>query len=286
MAPLSQPLDSGRLIQAQGTPLAELPVDELRALYRECGFLLFRGFNAATDEFYQFGRRFMDRMRTTPEAERRQHPIHRGLQTVNNGLHPLNFHADFGQLPNRPDVICLWCQVPPLSGGQTYVCDGVALWKALKEETRARFKAQRIRQISLLDHKLWTTSAGTEEFEAVKKGMEKDEGVTCTLLPNNAMSVEWKTWAQFKPRFSNEVTLASNLFPFVYNGLITLWEDGTPLDLELHTELHARVAALSSTVEWKAGDFVIVDNTRYLHARAAQDAQRKVFSLQGYLSED
>lgn len=286
MALNPEPLGNGCVIHAQGTPLPELSIAELRRLYRECGFLAFRGFKTTVEEFYLFGRRFMERVRTTPEAERRQHPIHRGLQTVNSGLHALNFHADFGQLPNRPEVISLYCQVPPMSAGQTYVTDGIALWKALSDETRRRFSTQRICQVSLLDHKLWTTSAGTDDFAAVKASMEKEEGVTCTLLPFNAMSVEWRTWAAFKPKFSDELTLCSNLFPFVYNGLMSLWEDGKPVEPAIIEELYTRAASLATTIEWNAGDFAVIDNTRYLHARAAQDAQRKVFSLQGYLNFD
>jgi alpha-ketoglutarate-dependent taurine dioxygenase len=274
---------AGLRIHAAGRDLRDLPVDEVRALHRAHGFLHFTGFGATAEQFHALARRFMDRVRTTPEAERRQHPLHRGLQTVNSGMHALNFHADFGQLPDRPDVIALWCQAPALSGGETYVCDGVALWKALSEETRARFSSTRIRQVSLVDRRLWAQSAGGDDFDAVKRAMEAHEGVACTLLDGGAMSIEWRTWAAFRPRFSDDLAFCSNVFPFVYTGLVSLWDDGRPLEPGIHAELRTRAGEVAIGVAWQAGDFAIVDNTRWLHARAAQDAHRKVFTMLGYI---
>ncbi|MBI5496400.1 MAG: TauD/TfdA family dioxygenase [Deltaproteobacteria bacterium] len=273
----------GRLFQADGRALVGLPVKELRALFREHGFLAFRGWNASISDFYQFGKRFMDRLRTTPEAERPQHPIHRGMQTVSQGDHAMNFHADFGQLPDRPEAIAFYCQVAPESEGETFVCDGIQLWESLDEATRRLFEQRRITQCSSVDWRLWTSSAGTTDFDVVRAFMEEREGVQVSPGPLGALQVRWTTWAAARPKFSDRTALASNVFPGVYNGLTTTWEDGTPLDAALVQHLETRARALSTVIRWAAGDFAVVDNTRYVHARAAQDARRKLYTLQGFM---
>lgn len=271
----------GVCVPGNGGTLDALDVEELRALFERHGFVLFQGFNASLEDFFRFGKRFMHHIRVTPEAQRRPHPIHRGVQTVTSGLHAMNFHADFGQLPNRPDIISFYCQVPAQTGGETFVVDGIRLWDALEPATRAAFLAQRIRQQSVLDRALWTTLTGTQDFDAVKTALEQSPGVTCTLLEGDRMFLEWVTPAAFAPRFSSQMCVASNLFPFVYNGLTTVWEDGSPLDVAILVELQTKATALCTTLAWQARDFAMLDNTRYLHARAQQDPHRKVYTLQG-----
>jgi len=58
------------------------------------------------------------------------------VATVNKGRDAMPLHRESSFLPTQPDVVTLFCQHAPARGGQTTVCDGVALLAALPERTR------------------------------------------------------------------------------------------------------------------------------------------------------
>jgi hypothetical protein len=59
-----------------------------------------------------------------------------------------------------------------------------------------------------------------------------------------------------------------------------LWEDGTPIEEEVLAALQRAASESMLAVNWKAGDFVVVDNNRMLHGRnASTDPLRDIVVL-------
>jgi alpha-ketoglutarate-dependent taurine dioxygenase len=265
--------------------LADLPVPVFKELYRQCGVLAFRGFDANKTAFMNFARLFMKRIRTTPELLRRKDKLHPGLQTALIGTDGLNFHADFAQVPDRTHVICFYCAVPSRTGGDTLVTDGELLYRALSPVTQELLRTRRIRHSTTLNRANWSAFSNTQDPQTVISRSAEVPDLLCIYNDtDDSITTLWTTCAVTPSIFGKDPCLCTNIFPGVYNGLVTTWEDGEPLSPQLLGELGQKARDLSQRLTWnRAGDFAIVDNTRCVHARTPFDGVRQLFTLQGYV---
>jgi len=246
--------------------------------------LLFRGFKADKGQFMGFARLFMKRVKTTPEIARQRDRLHPGLQTALLGTEGLNFHADFSQVPERTHVICFYCLVPAKSGGETLLTDGEQLFLGLVPETQKHFLTRRIRHESTLNRYNWSAFAGTQDAAEVVARAATVPDLTSVHNADDSITTTWVTSAVTPSVFREAPALCTNIFPGVYNGLVTTWEDGEAIAPAIIEEIQQVARKLSNTMVWDAaGDFAILDNTRYVHARTRTDGIRQLFTLQGYV---
>ncbi|MEW5847711.1 MAG: TauD/TfdA family dioxygenase [Myxococcota bacterium] len=275
----------GVVVTSQGAKVRELPIRPFKELLQERGALVFRGFDASKSDFVGFARLFMKQVKTTPEVRRRRDKLHPGLQTALLGNEGLNFHADFAQVPQRTHIISFYCAVPAQWGGETLVTDGEELLRALSPSTREALRTRRIRHSTTLDRANWSAFSGTQDATEIVRQAREVPGLECVHNPDDTLTTHWVTSAVTPSVLRSEPCLCTNIFPGVYNGLVTTWEDGSPIPREITDEIQQKAAELSARIVWnRAGDFAIVDNTRYVHARTQQDGIRVIFTMQGYVT--
>lgn len=83
-------------------------------------------------------------------------------------------HTERYYLAKRPELLFFHCQQPPLSGGETLLCDGVALWAAFPEAVRRRFEASDIVYVRQLSGPVWRDLFRTDspaEVQAICRGL-------------------------------------------------------------------------------------------------------------------
>ena len=241
------------------------------------------GLRCAAAGFLQFINQFSDELVTLNSAERVRHGEVREIQSVTPGAFKLTFHTEFGHVPGRPDFLSFWCEVPATSGGQTLLVDGVALWNALSEPTRDLFLSQRIRYVMAVPKPWWTARLQSDKIEDVARAVDGIPDFDFELRPDGTLMLTWRTSAAFRPNFSSELCFASNVFPYVVPGLTLTFEDGSRIPEAVTDELTRLAESLAAEIEWKAGEVVFVDNTRWLHGRRAVEGPRRMHVLQGYL---
>jgi len=109
-------------------------------LFKQHGAVLFRGFlltpdslDALTSEYCSGFVKNITRGRIAISGDGR-------TQSVNVTPKAFPLHPEMSQTPWRPDVAWFACAYPPEQGGETTLCDGIALADHLPDKTREHLK--------------------------------------------------------------------------------------------------------------------------------------------------
>lgn len=278
-------------IEAEGErTIDELALDEVIALYKAHGALLLRGFAADLDAFARFTRRLC------PTAVKNESPgrvaidTSGTIQSVNLGGDAFPLHPELSREPWKPDTAFFICMQPPAQGGETTVCDGVALAAALPPEVQRGLSGRRLVYAmptwpELLQFWLGTPSPSDALLAAPP--------VTCPYefrrMADGSIARLFSRPALHKPMFSVAPAFGNFLlFARFYNGRgdFPLLDDYTPVPEDWLQAIKVCGDQLSHPVAWQTGDVVMLDNTRFMHGRRPIDdpAERHIITYFGYLA--
>lgn len=289
-------------LPSSGTPLvtieaaAERTIEDLvpgdvLGLYQQYGALLLRGFAADLDAFARFTRRLC------PTAVKNESPgrVTIGsagtIQSVNLGADAFPLHPELSREPWKPDTAFFICMQPPAHGGETTVCDGVALAAALPDEVRRGLSGRRLvypmpTWPGLLEY--WLGTAAPDD--ALLAAPPPTCPYSFRRMADGSIARLFSRPALHKPMFSDAPAFGNFLlFARFYNGRsdFPLLDDFTPVPEEWLQEIKACGDRLSYPVAWREGDVVMLDNTRFMHGRMTIDdpAERHIITYFGYLAD-
>jgi alpha-ketoglutarate-dependent taurine dioxygenase len=287
-----QPLGAhgGHLIEASnGARLDQLDRGRVIELFTSEGIILLRGFEPRGDEeFHRFGRRFTDRFLVDPTPDRVSQTVAAEVQTVTLGTDALNFHYEYGATPFRPDIIWLYCDRPADKGGETIVCDGIRVWRKLREHTQEIFSTRRILYQLAIEEPGWRGFFHIQEkslaARRILRGyLDPVEGLEYDLTMSGELRTRYRALAVGPTKYSAERSFIGNILPGVYKGFLPLFEDGSELPEELVREVDRTAARSGVVLDWRPGDVAMIDNTRWMHARRTfSDPRRRILSLCAY----
>lgn len=258
-------------------------------LYKKHGAVLFRGFSLDLPRFNAFTSQFCSAFAFNESGGRQTVSRDGRTRTVNIGADPFPLHSELSREPWKPDIAWFACSTPPVNGGETIVCDGVAIVAALSEETRQLLADNR------LEHKIpanpreceyWlgTRDPGTEALQqlGVKTPFEWS-------VNNSQYYRTFYTPVLHKPFFTDELAFANFLlFARYYHNIRTFptFDNEVEIPDDICEELKQVSDALTVPVKWQANDLLMLDNTRFMHGRnAVQDINHRVILTQfGYAS--
>jgi alpha-ketoglutarate-dependent taurine dioxygenase len=277
------------VIEASGerSPL-DLDRDALIALFKTHGALLVRGFGASLDHFGTFAKQFC-RTAVVNDSPGRQ-PIDDGnnIHTVDGGTAAFNLHAELAREPWKPDAAFFGCFSPPSTGGLTTICDGTALVSALPTSVRDGLANRRLLHIqrtwpALLDFWLGTP----EPTDALLAAPPADCPYAFRRTPNGIVRL-FSRPAFHTPLFTERPAFGSFLLFARFNNNrpdFPVLDDGRPVPEDWLQTLKATGDALSTAIDWRAGDILMLDNSRFMHGRTAIiDAQERLIATYfGYL---
>jgi alpha-ketoglutarate-dependent taurine dioxygenase len=268
--------------------LAALDTDAIVALYKDHGALLFRGFGADMDAFRPFARRFCPTSVMNESPGRQPIDEAANIHTVDGGVRAFNLHPELSREPWKPDAAFFACLSAPTRGGQTTICDGVALVRELPAAVRDGFAGRRLLYVkptwpSLLEYWLGTPAPSDAElalppphcpYQFRRIG---DEIVRWFSRP-----------ALHKPMFADAPAFGNFLLFARFNhGRVDfpLLDDGRAVPEPWLQAVKAVGDRLQVPIDWQRGDVLMLDNTRFMHGRTAilDPGERLIATFFGYV---
>lgn len=260
----------------------------LEAEFRQHGALLLRGLEIDVESF----RRFSDRLCTASVLnESRNRALidpASNIQSVNLGTNPFPLHPELSREPWRPDVCLFACFEAPTRGGETTVCDGVEIVRRLPPAMVQEMLRHRLLYCQRATPEALEYWLGTRTPDAQQLASPRPE------CPYNFTDVSGRIMRCFsrpllhKPMF-HEGPAFGNFLLFARLALrvphFPVLESGKLVPTEWIDAVRQAAAPITYAVQWRQGDILIVDNSRFMHGRNQifDPRERKIASYFGYL---
>jgi hypothetical protein len=278
-----------KTIAADGrrTPL-DIPEDEFIAAYKAHGALLMRGFSLDLDVFAALTQRYCSGsvFNESPGRETLEH--RRNIQTVNLGTEAFPLHPELSREPWKPDVCFFWCMSPPANGGETTFCDGVEIVRNLPREAYDALRQRRLRYTLPASPAVLQFWLGTPDpSEALLARPPGDTPYQFSRV-NGRIMRSFTRPALHKPMFTDELAFGNFLlFGRYLNGVrnFPTFENGELVSDALLAQVKAASDPITTAVDWREGDVLVLDNTRFMHGRRAitDVAERRIATHFGFL---
>ncbi|VWX46968.1 TauD/TfdA family dioxygenase [Novosphingobium sp. 9U] len=262
--------------------------DEVVALYKAHGALLLRGFATDVEAFGRFARQFCPTSVINESPGRRVLDAERNVLTVDGGAGAFNFHPELSREPWKPDAAFFGCLSAPRAGGATTICDGVELVRALPTEVRQGLEGRRLLYIKptwpgLLEFWLGTPTPTDAQLLSPPENcpyfFRKLHGEIVRIFTRPAL--HW-------PMFSDQPAFGNFLLFARFNNRrpdFPLLDDGRPVPEPWLQAIRATAERVGVAVDWRKGDLLMLDNTRFMHGRTAitDPGERLIATFFGYV---
>ena len=278
------------LVEASGgESLRDLDPALIEALYRKHGALLLRGFGADVAQFQAFARKFCSTAVVNESPGRAAIDPANRIYGVNGGTQPFALHPELSREPWKPDLAMFCCLSPPSAGGQTTLCDGIALVRALPAEVREALAPRRL---------VYANRTSPQQLQYWLGNAEPDDALLCAppatspyhfeRLRNGQIIRHFSRPLLHKPMFADGPAFGNFLlFARFTNGRddFPLLDDWSRVPEDWLQATRAAGEAVQCAVTWAAGDVLMLDNTRFMHGRTAilDAAERRIATFFGYL---
>ena len=261
----------GDLIESDAAPeLSALDRDAIIERFKRRAALLFRGFTVSNASLRSFTDRFSAATLPALHAglNRDRVPGEDRTMTVDLGSNLVGYHREMGYSPARPDLLWFHCLAPAVQGGETLLCDGVGMLQKMESSLVARFRDKRIKYVFRgADAALWSLFVGepVDRDQALRR-LERVPGVHAAPGSNGALDLEYVTSAIQPTRYAGVEAFVNSII--IFGSEVVTFEDGEPIDRDLRMEIAALASDCSADIRWRAGDVLLVDNSRLMHGRA------------------
>jgi alpha-ketoglutarate-dependent taurine dioxygenase len=282
------------------------------------GAVLLRGFNAIdsaerfSDALEAIAPHLMDYVGGSAPRE----VVFRRVTTASGlpGTYSLALHQEMAYQASRPDVLALFCDVPPDEGGETPIADARVVTSRLDAGVRDRFAKKGIGVRRALPSpaegaanrvpRPWSHVFGTEDRDEVER-IAQEKQWTVEWRPNGSMLLFQQVLPAFKthPRTGEHVW--ANQVHYHMPGCMIQWavrdgredeaaqfrkrlaEEPETLDHAFHDD-GSRVAgedaehvwdilaASEIPVRWQRTDVMLVDNVIAMHGRRRYRGNRRI----------
>lgn len=274
--------------QAGETPM-DIPQGSFIEAYKKYGALLLRGFSVGMDGFRALTERYCASSVFNESPDRGVLDDERNIQTVNFGVDAFPLHPELSREPWKPDICFFWCINPPSQAGQTTICDGVEIVRAMPPEIFEALKRRRLVYTQRMAPEVcayWLGSATPDD--AALQNPRPGCPYTFTRV-NGGVVRSFSRPALHKPMFSDDLAFGNFiLFARYYLGLpnFPTFDGGERISDDLVTVIKDISTPLTVGVDWRAEDIIILDNTRFMHGRNAitNMEERTIASYFGYLN--
>ncbi|HYD26043.1 MAG TPA: TauD/TfdA family dioxygenase [Croceibacterium sp.] len=275
------------VIDGHGAPLAGADAAAVRAALEADGALLLRGFATTLEGFSALGSALCTTSLFNESPNRELLGEGGSVQSVNLGADPFPLHPELAREPWRPDLAMFACLDAPGVGGQTNICDGIAIADNLPDALRAELAGKRLFYIrpaspELLEYWLGTGEPSDALLAAPPPScpywFRRAQG---RILRGFTRPVLEPTLFQGRPAFANFLLFARDYLGIDHVPLL----EGKPFTEDMVDAIRAVARRLTYSHRWRDGDVLLLDNSRFMHGRKAiADApKRRIATYFGYL---
>ena len=279
------------VIEAAGErAIADLDPALIVELYKAHGALLFRSFGIDTPQFGRFVKQFCATAVVNESPGRAAVDATANIHTVDGGTGAFSLHPELSREPWKPDVAFFACLSAPSRGGQTTICDGVALVRALPKELRRLMERRRLLYIkptwpTLLDYWLGTPTPSDGQLASPPPECP----YFFRRFPDTGIVRVFTRPMLHKPMFIDAPAFGNFLLFARFNHGRPdhpVLDDGNPVPEVWLQAIKAIGDELSVPIDWRPGDVLMLDNTRFLHGRTAiiDPGERLILTYFGYLA--
>jgi alpha-ketoglutarate-dependent taurine dioxygenase len=271
--------------------MSDINQDQLAGLYQQYGAILLSGFTMNLDYFNALTERFCRGSVTNESGGREVVDVESNVQTVNLGSDWFPLHPEISREPWKPDICLFGCVQPPSVGGETILCDGVEVVKHLPKELTERLLSERLLyQVPTTPEELKYWLGTTEPNDQLLLNPPKHCPFKFQRVRQaNVITREFTAPFLHTPMYSKAPAFGNFLlFSWYYinqRSYPVMASTGQGVDEEIMATIKEVSDKLTVAVPWRAGDVLILDNTRFMHGRnAIQNAkERLILSYFGYL---
>jgi Taurine catabolism dioxygenase TauD, TfdA family len=274
--------------------LAEWDLVPILDHLRMHGMVMVRDRHATSRGFIDWTSVLMDALPQSAVAAKERDSVSPAyhVATVNKGVDPVPLHREASFVPTQPDLLAFYCEQPPDSGGQTILCDGVALLQALPGDVQRFVVSHSLDWMLQIPGERWRVAFGCDTPQDAARRIDELMARAPTATYQYQFDGDWlvgtyrcplvlPTFWGGQPAFCNSVLgyYFRDPGPYVAKHLhaVGLAPDRRPIPADILEAVRADAEALTVEVKWRAGDIVLVDNSHVMHGRrAVTDPVRRI----------
>jgi hypothetical protein len=224
--------------------------------------------------------------------------------TVNKGMDYIPLHREGSYAPLCPDLLMLYCVRPAEEGGggQTTLCDGVALLNALPEKTKKFVTNAILRWSWSATPERWMAALGADSQDAalprldmMKSRLQSYEKLDANFEGDTLNGV-FQTLCVIPTRWGGKRSFCNSLLIYHYRQATDFYPkhmyvptmgDGSPFPSDILEEISILAGERTHSTNWQANDILIFDNSRYMHGRTGfTDTRRQIFVRMGHVKRE
>lgn len=260
--------------------ILDISVAETMEIFESSGVILFRGFEVTPKQMKDFsaqfsGKHIIDFTKVSIDSDK-------FVNFVDGGMDGLIPHCENSCFPFRPDIIWFCCTVPAEQEGETLFWDGIRVWEELSQESKQLFLSKQLKfsykniPVNILKGIIGLDGNNIDD---IKQRLDSLDGVIYQFNDDQTVSIEYTCSSVVKNKYNHQNAFANHFWVYQKKTEEAIFEDGSRASDEVADEIERIFDKLTEKIPWKAGDLVMMDNSRFLHGRGAfNDKRRQVFT--------
>lgn len=278
-------LDKNAGLKIEAQDLDRLSDFDVASHFEKYGCLWFSGLKLDTQDFLNFSDKYSDKFFSYRGGAFLREKINENETLLSVTGHsrgfPVPLHGELHYHPTRPEMIWFYCLSPALIGGETTVCDGEEFFNQLKPSTQDFLIGNKLIHIRTHDEKDWQSIyQSTSQAEVLAHCQEIN---LKAKFENNILTTEYKDFAVKDSPYTKNKTFINNILPMsaledigIHVSLIRDSE-GAALPNRVLSDIRKVAKKTTFAIKWQKGDFLMIDNRRFLHGRKAfVDKKREI----------